>query len=703
MKKQKEKFNLLAQATAFEVVGVSKRTGELLADTKSREENPSRSKIIIIDNRRIRPALEVGDSFIGKIQERGGMWYVKAIARSARANAPVEKIYGIVEKLNHQAYVKPADKGSRTTYLLDNPDSVKNGDFVAITLNGSKRFKQAVIVKNYGTYNINKAAAGSILDKYNINPVFPEAVIKELKSLEQWHKDGREDLTKLPLVTIDGDDSKDFDDAVWAQKTVTGFNLIVAIADVAFYVRHLSALDREAYRRGNSVYLPNMVIPMLPELLSNDLCSLRPKEVRPVLACYMTIDHDGKLTGFNFKRAYMRSAARLTYKEVQEAFDGKKNAHTAPLMKTVIQPLYEAYQALRQARLKRGALELDIKEIKVKVDDQGVIKSAAPAEVYDSNRLIEEFMVAANVAAARCLQKHKLPIMYRVHDKPKAEKLQEIEPLLHSLKLKLPDLPNLKAGNLNKIIEKCQDTGYAAGIHDLILRLQSQACYSPYNIGHFGLALRDYAHFTSPIRRYADILIHRALIKVCKMPDGGGLDDTADDKLFAEIGEHISTTERAAVAAEREVTERYLSAYLEPLCGQDFEVRVTGLTTAGVFVRIESLGAEGLVPMRTLPDDDYMLMQGGAEMLGRFSGRTFKMGENITCRLVEAVPLTGGLSFKYVDPQEGTDYFVKGLRGNGKKPVRSQSSEGKKSKAGKNKKKAKKEKKKDKKRKKKHA
>ena len=663
MSKKKKKTVDLSNCTAFEVAYVSRVSGELIADTLVKKENPNRERIIIIDNRRIRPALEVGDAFIGKISRRGDTWYVKAIARSARANAPEEKVYGVVEKANHQVYVLPTDRGNFMKYLIDKPDGARNGDFVAISLGGSKKFKQARIIRNYGGYDVNKAASGSILDKYNINTVFPEGVTSELGKLPKYKRDCREDLTSLPLVTIDGDDSKDFDDAVWAEKTVTGFNLIVAIADVAFYVRHLNMLDREAYRRGNSVYLPNMVVPMLPEVLSNDLCSLRPKEVRPVLACYMTIDHQGRLLGYNFKRAVMRSAARLTYREVQDARDGKKNNHTAPLIKTVITPLYEAYEALRRERIRRGALELDVPEVKVKVDHKGTIRSVAKTEVLDSNRLIEEFMVAANVAAALMLQKHKQPIMYRIHDKPKSEKMKDIEPLLQNLKMKLPDAASLKPGHLNKIIEKCRKTGYSAGISDLILRLQSQACYSPHNIGHFGLGLKNYVHFTSPIRRYADLLIHRALIKACRLPDGGALDNKADEKLFEEIGVHISAAERAAVAAEREVTSRYISAYLEPLCGQDFEVRITGLNNAGIFVRIEALGAEGLVPMRTLPDDDYMLMPGGGEMLGRFNARSFKMGAPLTCRLTEAVPLTGGLTFQYVDKEQGIDYFAKGGRG----------------------------------------
>lgn len=663
MKKTKNK-NTLPESCLLEVYGTSS-FGDLMAKTVDRKDNPSDYKIYVLENKRIKPALQVGDKFIGKIIFKNNHYWAKAVARTAKAETAetAEKIYGLIEKRGDKLYLKPADKSCHMDYLLDNIGKAKVGDFVAVMLVGERKFKEAKIVKNFGKFNLSKAASTLVLDKYDIPYEFPEKVLKEAARSPQFNKSDRLDLTHIPLVTIDGDDSKDFDDAVYAKKITNGFELIVAIADVAFYVRNFSELDREAYKRGNSVYLPNMVVPMLPEVLSNDLCSLKPKVERAAIACMMTIDTNGNLLKYDFKRAVIKSAARLTYGEVQNAIDGKFNEQTTALFKNVIQPLYEAYFALDKAKKVRGALELDIPEIKVKVGKNGEIISVAKAEHYTSHNIVEEFMIAANVAAAKALGKMKLPIMYRVHEKPLEEKLKDIKPLLQNLDLKLPDQPAIKPEHFNKILALCAEKGYNAGICTLILRLQAQAKYSPEHLGHFGLGLDDYAHFTSPIRRYADLLIHRALIKGYKMPDGGGLDDGADNKIFEEIGEHISATERKAVSAEREMVARYLSAYLEPSIGADFEVKISGLSTAGIFVAIESLGAEGLIPMRSLPDDDYEIINSGSELVGKLTKRVFGFGDIINVKLVEASPITGGLIFKFVDENEGVDYYEKGGRG----------------------------------------
>lgn len=618
-------------------------------------------RIYVASNKKIKPPLEIGDCFLGRVKRVGGDLWAKPFARTSKAGGETEaeKIFGVVERRGNEYYLRPSQKNARLDYLLDDIGKCRDGDFVAAMLIGERKFKQARIFKNYGPFDLNKAVSCLVLDKYGIGCDFPEAVGKETARCPKFSKKGRADLTSVPLVTIDGDDSKDFDDAVYAERTASGFNLIVAIADVAFYVRPGSALDREAYRRGNSVYLPNMVVPMLPEKLSNDLCSLKPKVERAAIACFMKIDRSGNLKSYEFKRAVIKSAARLTYREVQDAFDGRFNAQTSGLFTTVIQPLYEAYFALDKARKKRGALELDVPEVKIKVGKDGLIQSVSKAEHYASH----SFMINANVAAARVLAAQNLPVMYRVHEKPLKEKLDEIEPLLRSLRLKLPEQPALKPAHFNRLLEACAGKGWSAGIGNLILRLQAQARYSPEHLGHFGLGLADYAHFTSPIRRYADLLIHRALIKAYNMPDGGGLEDNADRGLFEQIGEHISATERQAVCAERETVARFLSAYMQPALGSDFDVKISGLTSAGIFAAVESLGAEGLIPIRTLPDDDYQLRNCGFELFGTRSGRTFMFGDVIRARLTEASPVTGGLIFKYVDEHDGVDYFEKGSRG----------------------------------------
>lgn len=633
--------------------------GDLMA-VADKDDNPQNCKIFVLENRKIKPPLAVGDKIVAKVSKRGKEWIAKPISRLAVADMPVEKCYGIIEQKDGKYYLKSSEKNSRMNLLIDNIGKCKAGDYVAVALTGERRFKQVQILKNYGKFDISKAIESLVLEKLDIPHEFSEKIKKETQRLPQFEAGVRIDLSDVPLVTIDGDDSKDFDDAIWAKKTVNGFNLIVAIADVAFYVRDNSELDREAYKRGNSVYLPNMVIPMLPEVLSNDLCSLNPNQYRASIVCMMEIDKDGNLRDFNFKRAVIKSAARLTYREVQAAIEGRKSERIAKIYKTVIEPVYEAYQALAKASKKRGALKLDRDEYKVKIDKNGQVKSIEKDEHFTSNDIVEEFMVAANVAAALALGKTKLPVMYRVHERPLEEKLKDFAALLHHLGMKLPEGAALKAMHFNKILEKCAKNGDNRGINDMVLRTQSQAKYTPQNIGHFGLALSDYAHFTSPIRRYSDLMIHRALIKAYKMEDGGGLSDEAGQSLFEDIGEHLCVTERRAAVAERETVNRYMSAYLEPSIGQDFEVSVSGLTNAGVFVRLDAIGAEGLMPVSSLPADHYLLSEGNVELKGEYDGLSFKMGDVFKARLVEATPINGGLIFKYVDEETGVDYDEKG-------------------------------------------
>lgn len=657
-KNKKNKEFILPETCLLEVSGISK-FGDYMAVTVNKEDNPSEHKIYVLDNKKIKPALSIGDKFIAKMQKRKESWFAKPIARTAKADEAEEIIYGIIIKKEGKYYLRPSEKTNYMDYLLDNTGGAKDGDYVKVALSGSRRFKEARIIKNFGKFDLNKATATLILEKYKIPHEFPETVIKETQNLPHYAKNKREDFTSVPLVTIDGEDAKDFDDAIYAKRMPEGFQLIVAIADVAFYVQSHTALDKEAYKRGNSVYLPNMVVPMLPEILCNGVCSLRPKEERAAIACIMEIDFQGKIKKYEFKRAVIKSAARLTYKEVQDALDGKKNEKVSTIYKSTLQPVFDAYLALNQARQKRGALNLETQELKIKIDKEGNIIGIEKEEHYISHQIVEEFMIAANVCAAKALKKSKLPTMYRIHEKPQEEKLTEIEPLLHNLKLKLPDMPALKPEHFNKIIEKCANQ---EGIGDLILRLQSQARYSPHNIGHFGLGLDDYAHFTSPIRRYADLLIHRALIKAYKMPDGGSLDDSMDTKIYEEIGDHLVETERRAVNAERDITARFVSSYLMPSIENIFEVKVAGISNAGVFVRIENIGAEGLIPMSSLPADNYILSEGNMELRGENEGLSFILGKNIKAKLKEASPITGGLIFRYMDPEYGENYIEKGSR-----------------------------------------
>ena len=558
-------------------------------------------------------------------------------------------IFGIIERENHLCYFIPIEK-SEKTFCLGTNKILKNNDFVEIELVGRGRYKEAVVVKNYGSYTMEMLNEVLITQKHKIPHIFGEALLNECRNFPDFEKDkDRINLSHLPFVTIDGDDSKDFDDAVYASRTDNGFDLIVAIADVAFYVKPNTKLDQEAYKRGNSVYLPQMVIPMLPEALSNDLCSLKPKVKRPVIACFMNIDKSGNLLNYEFKRAIITSHARLTYKEVEDAINGKFNDNTKKIFTTSIQPIYAAYFALEQARQKRGTLEIETDEIKIKFNKKGHIYSIEKEENLTSHKIIEEFMIAANVSAAKFLKDKKIPIMYRIHERPMEEKLKELKPLLKSFNLKLPDHSAILPKHLNTISRISKEKKLGFGIDDLILRLQSQAKYNPNNIGHFGLSLKEYVHFTSPIRRYADLLIHRAIIYKSKMDTSIEIPDKIS--MYEDMGIHLCLTERRAVSAERDITSRYLSMYLKPMIGADMEVKISGFSNAGIFVKIESIGAEGLIPMRTLPKDYYKLTDANSGLRGASSKLKLNLGDILTANLREAAPITGGLIFSYIPPK----------------------------------------------------
>lgn len=453
----------------------------------------------------------------------------------------------------------------------------------------------------------------------------------------------REDLRSVPLVTIDGNDSRDFDDAVWAEpdpdpKNKGGWHIIVAIADVAHYVRPGSALDQEAYSRGTSVYFPDRVIPMLPTVLSNGLCSLNPREDRACLAVHIWIDAKGQKKSHRFCRGLMRSAARMTYEEVQSIHETPDHPR-----QDRVHPLYGAFQSLRKGREIRGTLEIEVPEPYVIFNNKGLVEDLVPRERLDSHRLIEEFMVLANVAAAEALEKAKLPCMYRVHDAPNPEKLQELQHVLKRLKI-AHEGPLETPQDLTRLLVSVKDTPHQTIVNELVLRSQSQALYQPKNLGHFGLNLSHYAHFTSPIRRYADILVHRALLRTL------GYEEDAlpskDGYNFEEYGGHISTLERRAQSAERDAMDRYMTHYLSGREGEAFDVYVTGVTKAGLFVTIPNLNASGLVPLRLMDDDYYIYRENPTRLEGRRCKRKFGFGDFLKVRLLEADLTKGRLSFE---------------------------------------------------------
>ena len=461
---------------------------------------------------------------------------------------------------------------------------------------------------------------------------------------------GREDWRKIPLVTIDPIDAKDHDDAVFAEPDTDpnnkgGFVVTVAIADVAHYVTPGSALDREALVRGNSVYFPDQVVPMLPERISNDLCSLRPNEDRAALAVRMVIGADGRKRSHTFHRVLMRSAAKLHYAQAQDAADGRTDETTGPLLSTVIEPLYAAYRARLRERVERQPLDLDLPERKILLKPDGTVDRVVIPPRLDAHRLIEEFMILANVAAAETLERARVPLIYRVHDEPSPEKIEALREFLTTLKINIAKGQVLQPGNFNRILAQVKGTEHETLVNEVVLRSQAQAEYSADNYGHFGLALRRYAHFTSPIRRYADLVVHRALIRAQSF-GSDGLPNSVDAAALNEIAARISAAERRAMKAERETVDRLIAHHLADRIGASFEGRISGVTRAGLFVKLAETGADGFIPARTLGDDYFRYVEASHALVGDHTGETHRLGDTVTVKLVEAAPVAGALRFE---------------------------------------------------------
>lgn len=484
----------------------------------------------------------------------------------------------------------------------------------------------------------------------NIPYVFPPEALAETENISVPPLGKRTDLRDVPFVTIDGDDSRDFDDAVYAEPddaadNKKGWKIYVGIADVSHYVQPGSALDQEAYKRGNSVYFPDRVVPMLPESLSNDLCSLRPNEPRACMAALMRINQEGELIGTQIVRGLMRSHARLTYNQVQQAFDGNPDSTTKPLLDSVLMPLYHAYKTLLRAREARGTVDLDLPERRVFLVN-GEVQDIISKPRYDSHKLIEEMMILANVAVAKEFEKKRQQALFRVHPRPDSARWAVTREFLQELGLKTKPGLHPKPDDLKSLITQVEGKDEAPLVNDMILRSMAQASYAPENIGHFGLALEHYSHFTSPIRRYADLIVHRALIRAFNLGDDG-LTDYEQNRLTI-IGEHISDRERVAQAAERETIDRYIALFLEDKVGATFNARVSGVTNFGLFVNVDPMGADGMIPLRMLPDDYYIHDEKRHSLVGRRTGLTFRLAMPLVVRLLEVDSGTGRLLMELV-------------------------------------------------------
>jgi ribonuclease R len=527
----------------------------------------------------------------------------------------------------------------------------RSGELVRFELDRRGRYalSQARVLERLGDPQAERAIGLIAVHAHGIPDQFPPGVLQEAEALGPCELGKRKDLRELPLITIDPPDARDHDDAVWAAPDQSptnkkGWVVIVAIADVAHYVGPGSALDQEALRRGNSVYFPDRVIPMLPEQISSDLGSLIGDADRPCLAVRMTFDYEGHKKHQEFFRGLMRSAATLSYEQVQAAIDGRPDGQTGPLLEGVLTPLWGAFEALKRGHAKRKPLELDLPERKIVIDDNGKVVDVVMPPRLEANRLIEEFMIQANVAAAETLEAKRSPLIYRVHDNPSPEKLKALSDVLATLSIKLPKTGALKPHHFNRILEQTRGTEAATLVAELVLRSQAQAEYSPANYGHFGLDLRRYAHFTSPIRRYADLIVHRALIRALDLGEGG-LEEAEIDRLDT-IGEAISATERRAMAAERETSDRLIAAYLAGRIGARFDAQISGATRTGLFVRLDETGADGFVPASAIGTEYFVYDEARHRMVGERTGQEYRLGDRVEVRLVEAVPEAGALRFE---------------------------------------------------------
>ena len=595
-------------------------------------------------------ALGAGDRILARLAEVSAPDHAYEARLIRKIGANPLKVLGIYRAGSEGGRILPIDKGSDKEWRVarEFTNGAKDGELVEAEQTGPKRLglPQARITTILGDPSGAKAVSLIAIHQHGIPDHFPNAVMRDAEAAKPAHLGAREDLRDIPLLTIDPVDARDRDDAVCARPDPNPANpgghiLWVAIADVAHYVHPGSALDAEARHRGNSTYFPDRVVPMLPDTLSGDLCSLHEHVDRACLAVQMVIDAQGHKISHRFVRGLMRSQGSLNYAQVQDAMDGRADSVTAPLLEDVIKPIYAAYASLKLARAARQPLELDLPERKIILAEDGAVQSVAFPERLDAHRLIEEFMVLANVAAAEELIRLKRPLLFRVHEEPSPEKLDALREVAEASGFTLAKGQVLKTAHLNRLLAQAKDTDFGELMNITTLRSMTQAYYFPENFGHFGLALRSYAHFTSPIRRYSDLIVHRALIAGHGWGDDG-LSALDIDRL-AETAKLISDTERRSMVAERDTTDRYLAAFLANKVGAEFTGRISGVQRFGLFIRLDETGADGLIPIRSVGREYYHYDQDSQTLMGADSGMMIGIGQRVVVRLAEAVPVTGGL------------------------------------------------------------
>jgi ribonuclease R len=638
--------------------------GELLARPTEWDEDAHGAPPIIriVTPRRARPGETAG---VGD----------RALIRIERTHdaEPSARIIKLIDRAKHRVLgifrglpggggrLVPIDKKQRGRELAiagSHTGGAVDGDLVAVEVARQGRFglPTGSVVERLGSLKSERAVSLIAIHAHGIPHAFSRSVLAEAEDARPATLAGREDWRKLPFVTIDPPDAKDHDDAVHAapdpdRRNNGGYVVSVAIADVARYVHPGSALDRAAAERGNSVYFPDRVVPMLPERISNDLCSLRPDEDRPALAVRMVIGADGRKRSHTFHRVLIRSAARLHYEQAQLAVSGRPDEVTEPIVQGILEPLYAAYRAVRRARDERGPLDLELPERKIVLKSDGTVDRVIMPQRLESHRLIEEFMILANVAAAESCERARVPLIYRVHDEPAPEKINALREFLATLDISIPKGGGgLRPDAFNRILQKVKGRDVERLVNEVVLRSQAQAEYAAENFGHFGLNLRRYAHFTSPIRRYADLIVHRALIRALKL-GADGLPDGTEARMLSELAANISATERRAMRAERETADRLIAHFLADRVGATFDGHISGVTRAGLFVELDETGADGLIPARHIGEEYFRYNEASHAFVG--NAATYRLGDPVTVELVEAAPVAGALRFRLVGDAHG--------------------------------------------------
>ncbi len=650
-RKTKSAANGLPPILEIEVIEIDKdgdAIGIPLMWNEGRSGPPPR--MLVIADTKSAPGL--GDRLLAKLEVYLGTGPFTHQARILRSLAKdATRVVGIFRKAaDGSGRIVPSGKKDRDDFMVSKGDEAqaKDGELVLaeVTRQKGRGLPQARVRERLGASDDPRNISLIAIHTHGIPDQFPDAVLNDVQHLSPFTLQGREDLRHIPLITIDPADARDHDDAIWASADTDadnpgGYKIIVAIADVAAYVRPATPLDREARKRGNSTYFPDRVVPMLPERISNDLCSLKEGEERPALVCFMTIDAEGQKKSHHFSRAVIRVAAGLAYEEAQAAIDGKQPHE---LLNSVLRPLWAAYATLSKARDKRGPLDLDLPERKIVLNAEGYVAKVIVPDRLDAHRLVEEFMIQANVAAAEQLNKKRTPLLFRVHEDPSAEKLRALQEFLRTTNIPFALGQVVKAKHFNQILRAAKDTPQHRVVHEVVLRSQAQANYRPINEGHFGLSLANYAHFTSPIRRYADLIVHRGLISALKFgEDGLSAEDVAN---LEDTAEQISIAERRSMVAERETIDRMVATHLSNNLGAQFKGRISGVVSAGLFVVLHETGADGFVPASSLGRDFYAFDPSRHALVASSTGETFQLGDDVEVRLMEVTPLRGGLRFE---------------------------------------------------------